>query len=141
LPLPTRTTYRPNARKSLMTRRYAFVFVAIGLVFGVTCSTRAAGPEGQLTWAVHVTLTPTWFDAAETSGIITPYMVLYGIHDAMVKPMPGDSLAPSLAESVTISDDKLTYDMAIRKGAKFHDGSPVTAEDVKFSFQRYRGAH
>jgi peptide/nickel transport system substrate-binding protein len=109
-------------------------------VLGVPYSTRAAGSEGQLTWAVHVTLAPTWFDPAETSGIITPYMVLYAIHDAMVKPMPGNSLASSLAESVTISDDKLTYDMAIRKGAKFHDGTPVTAEDVKFSFERYRGA-
>jgi peptide/nickel transport system substrate-binding protein len=135
-----RTTYRPNARKSHITRRCAFVFVAIALALGVPCSTRAAGPEGQLTWAVHVTLTPTWFDPAETSGIITPYMVLYAIHDAMVKPMPGNSQAPSLAESVTVSDDKLTYDMTIRKGAKFHDGAPVTAEDVKFSFERYRGA-
>jgi peptide/nickel transport system substrate-binding protein len=87
-----------------------------------------------------VTLAPTWFDPAETSGIITPYMMLYAVHDAMVKPMPGNSLAPSLAESVTVSDDKLTYDMTIRKGAKFHDGTPVTAEDVKFSFERYRGA-
>jgi ABC-type oligopeptide transport system substrate-binding subunit len=86
-------------------------------LLSVPCSTRAAGPEGQLTWAVHVTLAPTWFDPAETSGIITPYMMLYAVHDAMVKPMPGNSLAPSLAESVTISDDKLTYDMTIRKGA------------------------
>jgi len=32
----------------------------------------AAAPEGQMTWAVHVSLAPTWFDPAETSGIITP---------------------------------------------------------------------
>ena len=121
-------------------RRHVLAFVATALVLGVPFATRAAGPEGQLTWAVHVTLAPTWFDPAETSGIITPYMMLYAVHDAMVKPMPGNSLAPSLAESVTISDDKLTYDMAIRKGAQFHDGTPVTADDVKFSFERYRGA-
>jgi len=113
---------------------------AIALLAQVACWSRPARAEGQLTWAVHVTLAPTWFDPAETSGIITPYMVLYAIHDAMVKPMPGNNLAASLAEAVTISDDKLTYDMAIRKGAKFHDGAPVTAEDVKFSFERYRGA-
>ena len=58
----------------------------------------------------------------------------------MVKPMPGNSLAPSLAESVSVSDDKLIYDMVIRRGAKFHDGTPVTSDDVKFSFERYRGA-
>jgi len=57
----------------------------------------AAGPEGQVTWAVHVSLAPTWFDPAETAGIITPFMVLYALHDALVKPMPGKAMAPSLA--------------------------------------------
>src|SRR5262249_6289487 len=109
-------------------------------LLGLPFPTRAASPESQLTWGVHVTLAPTWFDPAETSGIITPYMVLYAVHDAMLKPMPVNSLAPSLAQSVNVSDDKLTYEMAIRKDAKFHDGTPVTSEDVKFSFERYRGA-
>jgi peptide/nickel transport system substrate-binding protein len=107
----------------------------------VPCPMRpAAASDGQLTWAVHVTLAPTWFDPAETSGIITPYMVLYAIHDAMVKPMPDHTLALSLAENISVSDDKLTYEMTVRQNAKFHDGTPVTAEDVKFSFDRYRGA-
>ena len=92
------------------------------------------------TWGVHVSLAPTWFDPAETPGIITPFMVLYALHDAMVKPMPGQSAAPSLAESWTASEDGLTYEFVLRQGAKFHNGEPVTAEDVKFSFERYRGA-
>jgi len=85
-------------------------------------------------------LAPTWFDPAETPGMITPFMVMYALHDAMVKPMPGNPLAPSLAESWTGSEDGLTYDFVIRKNAKFHNGEPVTAEDVKFSFERYRGS-
>jgi peptide/nickel transport system substrate-binding protein len=44
----------------------------------------AAPAEGQLTWAVHVALAPTWFDPAETPGILTPFMLLYGLHDALV---------------------------------------------------------
>ena len=122
----SRCKHWPCASKSRSARLHVLALAAIVLLLSVPCSTRAAGPEGQLTWAVHVTLAPTWFDPAETSGIITPYMMLYAVHDAMVKPMPGNSLAPSLAESVTVSDDKLTYDMTIRKGAKFHDGTPVT---------------
>src|SRR5215468_1164483 len=114
--------------------------IAIALVSGVAGSARGAAPEGQLTWAVHVTLAPTWFDPAETSGIITPYMVLYALHDAMVKPMPGNALAPSLAESWSASSDGLVYEFALRRGARFHNGEPVTAEDVKFSFERYRGS-
>src|SRR5262249_19589657 len=100
----------------------------------------AAGPEGQLTWGVHVSLAPAWFDPAETPGIITPFMLLYALHDAMVKPMPGNAMAPSLAESWTASPDGRTYEFVLRKGIKFHNGDPVTAEDVKFSFERYRGA-
>jgi peptide/nickel transport system substrate-binding protein len=105
-------------------------------------STRSAGaaPEGQLTWGVHTSLAPTWFDPAETPGIITPYMVMYALHDAMAKPMPGQPQAPSLAESWSASEDALTYDFVLRAGAKFHNGDDVTAEDVKFSFERYRGA-
>jgi peptide/nickel transport system substrate-binding protein len=92
-----------------------------------------------MTWAVHVSLAPTWFDPAETPGIITPFMVLYALHDALVKPMPGNPMAPSLAESWNASPDGLVYEFALRKGVKFHNGEPVTAEDVKFSFERYRG--
>src|SRR6266705_407525 len=54
--------------------------------------------------------------------------------------MPGNPLAPSLAESWSMSADGLVYDFVLRKGVKFHNGDPVTAEDVKFSLERYRGA-
>src|SRR5207253_6640955 len=101
---------------------------------------RADAPAGQMTWAVHVSLAPTWFDPAETSGIITPFMVLYALHDAVVKPLPGSAMTPSLAESWSMSPDGLVYEFVLRKGAKFHNGDPVTADDVKCSFERYRGA-
>src|SRR6185369_11883565 len=107
-----------------------------------TAAAAATQPEGQLTWGVHVSLAPAWFDPAETSGgTITPFMVMYALHDAMVKPMPGQKLAPSLAESWTASEDALTYEFVLRQGAKFHNGDDVTTEDVKFSFERYRGDH
>jgi len=54
--------------------------------------------------------------------------------------MPGNPMAPSLAESWSMSPDGLVYDFVLRKGVKFHNGDPVTAEDVKFSLERYRGA-
>jgi len=106
----------------------------------LVASPAAAAPEGQLTWAVHVSLAPAWFDPAETAGIITPFMFLYALHEALVKPMPGQPLAPSLAESWTVSPDNLSYEFVLRRGVKFHNGDTVTAEDVKFSYERYRGA-
>src|SRR6266850_756075 len=100
---------------------------------------RAEAPAGQITWALHFTLAPTLFEPAETPGLITPFIVLYALHDAMLKPMPGRSMAPSLAESWTMSPDGLVYEFVLRKGTRFHNGEPVTAEDVKFPFERYRG--
>jgi peptide/nickel transport system substrate-binding protein len=99
-----------------------------------------AADPGTLTIGVHVTLVNRWLDPAEAEGLITPFMVLYLLHDALVKPMPGNINAPSLAESWSLSKDGLTYEFVIRKNAKFHNGDPVTPEDVKFSFDRYRGS-
>jgi ABC-type transport system substrate-binding protein len=99
-----------------------------------------AAPEGTMTWGVHITLASRWLDPAETEGIITPFMVLYALHDALVKPSPAGANTPSLAESWSQSKDGLTFEFVLRKGVKFHNGEPVTAEDVKFSFERYRGA-
>ncbi len=62
------------------------------------------------------------------------------MHDALVKPMPGKAMAPSLAESWTQSKDGLVYEFVLRKNVRFHNGDVMTAEDVKFSFERYRGA-
>ena len=97
-------------------------------------------PEGQLTWAFHVSLAPAWFDPAETAGIITPFKFLYAMHDALVKSMPGNPLAPSLAESWTVAPDSTAYEFVLRRGVTFHNGDRLTAEDVKFSMERYRGA-
>src|SRR5258706_15439891 len=113
---------------------------ALAMAFGLPIPGAIAAPQGQLTYGVHISLAPTWFDPAETSGIITPYMLMYAQHDAMLKPMPGQVLAPSLAESWSVSEDGLIYEFVLRKGTQFHNGDPVTAEDVKFSFERYRGA-
>jgi peptide/nickel transport system substrate-binding protein len=123
-----------------LTRRDVLAAAALGLVAAAPGVAMAAGPSGQLTWAIHVSLAPTWFDPAETQGIITPYMVLYALHDAMAKAMPGKPQAPCLAESWSPSGDGLTYEFVLRKGIKFHNDEPVTAEDVKFSFERYHGA-
>jgi peptide/nickel transport system substrate-binding protein len=105
----------------------------------VTRAPAAEAPAGQMTWALHFNPAPTLFEPAETPGLITPFLFLYALHDALVKPLPGKSVAPSLAESWTASADGLVYEFVLRRGVKFHNGEPVTADDVKFSFERYRG--
>ncbi len=129
----------PDAEPTGVTRRDILALAALGLIAGAPGTLVAAASDNQLTWGVHVSLAPVWFDPADISGIITPFMVLYALHDAMVKPMPGQLIAPSLAETWSASEDGLTYDFTLRQGALFHNGDPVTPEDVKFTFQRYRG--
>src|SRR5438105_11488858 len=128
----------PGGKGIRVSRRELLAVAGFGLVAGVPRAA-AAKPDGQLSWGIHTTLAPTWFDPAETPGIITPFMVLYALHDALVKPMPESPMAPSLAESWSASEDALTYEFVLRNGIAFHNGDPVTAEDVKFSFERYRG--
>jgi peptide/nickel transport system substrate-binding protein len=124
--------------------RFALVCVLCALLtLRSGLSSPAAGqtkPEGEMRWALYVTLPPVWFDPGEVSGQLTPFWILYALHDALVKPMPGNMLSPSLAESWTVSADQRVYEFKLREGLKFHNGDPFTAEDVKFSFHRAKGS-
>jgi len=113
---------------------------ALVLVLGAAVPAAAQSPAGEAVMAWHVTIAPTWFDPSTAPPQITPFGLLYAIHDALVRPLPGHKMAPSLAESWTESSDGLVYEFKLRRGVKFHNGDPVTTEDVKFSFDRYRGA-
>jgi peptide/nickel transport system substrate-binding protein len=99
-----------------------------------------AKPAGEMRWALYVTVAPGWLDPGEVLGFITPFWILYAMHDALVKPMPGNIMTPSLAESWTVSPDQRVYEFKLRQGLKFHNGDPFTAEDVKFSFQRAKSS-
>jgi peptide/nickel transport system substrate-binding protein len=124
-----------------MHRMIAAGVLALALILPWVRGAPAQGkPEGAMTWALHVTIAPTWLDPAETPGVITPFIFLYTLHDALIKPMPGDLMAPCLAESWTVSPDGLVYTFKLRQGLTFHNGDPFSAEDVRFSFERYKGA-
>src|ERR1700736_5272686 len=97
-------------------------------------------PSGRAVMAWHVTIAPSWFDPSTAPPQITPFGMLYAIHDALVRPYPGQKMGPSLAQSWEESEDGLTYTFKLRPGLKFHNGDPVTTEDVKFSFERYAGS-
>ena len=98
-----------------MSRRARCFMVWVLALTLVACTLASAAPEGQLTTAVHFTLAPTLFEPAETPGLVTPFMFLYALHDALVKPMPDKSMAPSLAESWSTSPDGLVYEFVLRQ--------------------------
>src|SRR5215813_12863648 len=112
------------------------------IVLAVLCAPgwrAAAAPEGTLTIAMHFTPVPRWLDPADGESTITPFFLLYALHDALLKPMSGVGSGPSLAESWSMSQDMLSAQSTLRPNIKFHNGDPVTGDDVKFSFERYRG--
>ena len=116
----------------------AVSLLALGLWTGTVAAQAPA--DSQLAIAFDASIAPTFLDPAETPGIGTPFVFLYALHDALLKPLPGNNMAPCLAESWKESPDGLVYEFKLREGLKFHNGDPFTAEDVKFSFHRYRGA-
>jgi len=115
----------------------ALVVLALGMGKDVTGQPR---PASEVVIAWPVTIAPTWFDPAAAPPQITPFGMLYALHDALVRPLPGQKMGNSLAESWAESQDGLRYEFKLRPGLKFHNGDAVTAEDVKFSFERYKGA-
>src|SRR5690349_13855307 len=127
-------TKSPREAAPELTRRNAIAAAAaLGLV-GRSMESIAANSRTRLVWGTHISLAPTWLDPAENGGVITPFMMLYAIHDALVKPMPHNPEQLCLAESYAPSEDGLIHEFVLRANATFHNGAPVTAEDVKFSF-------
>jgi len=121
-----------------LTRGILLVVVAVAMSHGTVGA--QGPPEGQLTIAFDTSIAPTFLDPAETPGIGTPFVFLYAMHDALIKPLPGNDMTPCLAESWKESADGLAWEFKLRQGLKFHNGDPFTADDVKFSFHRYKGA-
>jgi peptide/nickel transport system substrate-binding protein len=123
---------------TLSARSRRFVLLVCAVVCLAIPGHVVAAPEGTLTIAMHFSPVTRWLDPGEGESTITPYLLLYALHDGLLKPMPGQASAPSLAESWSMAKDMASAEFTLR-AAKFHNGDPVTAEDVKFSFERYRG--
>src|SRR5262249_7917806 len=116
-----------------------FIVTAL-LVAGTAARAWAQAPApGEVIIGWHVTIAPSRVDPAPAPPQITPFGMLYAIHDALVRPLPGQKMSASLAESWTESPDGKLYEFKLRRGLKFHNGDPMTTEDVKFSFERYKG--
>src|SRR2546430_15635485 len=80
-----------------MNSRVASLLTAVLLALAANPAGAAQPGEAVMAW--HVTLAPTWFDPSTAPPQITPFGMLYAIHDAMVRPLPGSKMGASLAES------------------------------------------
>src|SRR5216117_3519501 len=101
-------------------RARRLVPIVVVLLWLAGASVAAAAPEGTLTIAMHFTPVSRWLDPAEGESTITPYLLLYALHDGLLKPMPGTGSGPSLAESWSMSKDALSTEFTLRPSARFH---------------------
>jgi len=121
-----------------------FMFkLMIPIIFGMfifnATLTEAKTPQGQLTEAIHWPVSANWFDPATGNAGALGWFVLSVLHDALLKPMPEGTYTLCLAESYDHNPDFTVFDFKLRDGVKFHNGDIMTAEDVVFGFNRYRG--
>jgi peptide/nickel transport system substrate-binding protein len=117
----------------------AMVLLILGTFLFSPGLTQAKPPEGELKEAIHWAVSADWFDPGTGNSGALGWFPLSILHDALLKPMPEGAHTPCLAESYSNSPDFKVFEFKLRKGVKFHNGDILTAEDVVFSFSRYRG--
>ena len=113
-------------------------FVVLLTVFALVAS--ACGALGQSQPAV---MRIGWAGSPDTlnpgAAVLAESYTIFGlVYDTMYQLQLDGSFKLSLAESVTVSDDGLVYTYKIRDGVAFHDGQPLTAEDVVFTYDLYQ---
>ncbi|MBY8875623.1 ABC transporter substrate-binding protein [Micromonospora sp. PLK6-60] len=94
------------------------------------------GAGGVLTAAIGGE--PDQLDPHKTSAYYS-FQVLENVYDTLVEPDENLEMKPALATEWKTSDDQLTWTFTLREGVKFSDGSPLTSQDVKYSFDRIVG--
>src|SRR5262249_2621424 len=125
-----------------------FTLIAAALILVAIVSTvipfaapAGAAAKGKLTLAWHAGLASRWLDPQEHDGTATPDNFFTAIHDALIKNQATQLYDhPALAEKFSVASDAKSATFTLRKGIKFHNGDPVTPQDVKFSYENYRGA-
>ncbi len=117
------------------------LFLSLVFIIPIFPMERAiAAPHGVLKQAIHWGLSADWLDPATGGHASSGHLPLYLFHDALIKPMPEGTYAPCLAESWNMTPDAKMIEFHLRKGVKFHNGDAFTADDVVFSFWRYKAA-
>jgi peptide/nickel transport system substrate-binding protein len=131
----TRLTRRTVLRTAIATTAFAAPFVR---------SAHAAAqvvPSGSMALAWHTNIAPRWLDPLQHDGGATPDNFLNVVQDGLIKNFREklyDHLA--LAEHFEFAEDAKSASFRLRPGIKFHNGAPVTPEDVKWSYEHYHGA-
>ena len=115
-----------RGRHGGLTSRRPLALDSDGLLALSCVEARAQGPpDGQLTIAFDASIAPAFLDPAETAGLGTPFVFLYALHDALIKPLPGNDMAPCLAESWSGERRRAHLRLQAARGAPLPQRRPV----------------
>jgi peptide/nickel transport system substrate-binding protein len=134
------TMQRVTRRRVLQTAALAAGGLTIPLA-GKTGAATGAAPEGHMVLGWHTNIAPRWLDPQQHDGGATPDNFLNIVQDALIKNYKTqlyDHL--SLADHFEFAEDAKSATFRLRENVHFHDGSPVTPDDVKWSYEHYHGA-
>ncbi|MDO8614599.1 MAG: ABC transporter substrate-binding protein [Dehalococcoidia bacterium] len=100
---------------------------------------KAETPRYGGTLRIGAIANPANFDAQQDPSI-NVYIAVTPIYNGIVQydDETGSKIVPALAESWTVSGDSLTYTFKVRQGVKFHDGTPLTTDDIVYNLQRVK---
>src|SRR5215469_15111603 len=124
--------------KTTVTRRTmlrAAALATTALTMPFVRSVRAAGsvvPSGKMVLAWHTNIASRWLDPQQHDGTASPDNFIFALHDALIKNFREVRYDhPALTEGFNFAEDAKSATFKLRPGIKFHDGSPVTPDDVK----------
>jgi peptide/nickel transport system substrate-binding protein len=95
--------------------------------------TTTVGTTAATEVTIGLQLEPPTLDLTSSPAAAIPQVLLYNVYETLVRLQPDGSITGLLASDWEVSDDGLTYTFYLREGATFHNGEPLTAEDVVFS--------
>lgn len=130
---------------ALLGRRGALASGAAAMAQATTPLRRAraatVAPSGKLVLAWHSNIAARWLDPLQHDGTASPDNFLMALHDGLIKNFRDVRYDhPALAEGYEFAEDAKSATFRLRPGIRFHDGTPVTPADVKWSYEHYRGA-
>ncbi|WP_167132341.1 ABC transporter substrate-binding protein [Paramicrobacterium chengjingii] len=96
------------------------------------------GPVGDATVTVGLVLEPTDLDIRRTSGAALDQVLIDNVYEGLVSRTPKGEIVDTIASSHEVSDDGLTYTFEINDGITFHNGDPLTVDDVVWSLSQVK---
>lgn len=103
---------------------------------GTEATTTTVGATEATEVTIGLQLEPPTLDLTSSPAAAIPQVLLYNVYETLVRLQPDGSITGLLASDWEVSDDGLTYTFQLHDGVTFHNGEPLTADDVVFSINR-----